>query len=51
MQIVILGAGFAGMYAALAAARLREANGVLPRDLEIALVGAGTAAGYPTEVV
>jgi NADH dehydrogenase len=38
MRIVILGAGFAGMYAALAAARLREANGVLPRDLEIALV-------------
>ena len=38
MRIVIIGAGFAGMYAALSSARLREINGVSPKDLEIALV-------------
>lgn len=37
-RIVIIGAGFAGMYAALAAARLRDAQGVSPDALEIALV-------------
>jgi NADH dehydrogenase len=44
--IVIIGAGFAGMYAALSAARLREIQGVLPEELEIALV-----APEPTLVV
>lgn len=37
-RIIIIGAGFAGMYAALSAARLREEQGVSPRKLEIALV-------------
>lgn len=30
MRLVIIGAGFAGMYAALSAARLREIRGVSP---------------------
>jgi NADH dehydrogenase len=38
MRIVIIGAGFAGMYAALSAARLRDIQGVSPNELEIALV-------------
>jgi NADH dehydrogenase len=38
MRLVIIGAGFAGMYAALSAARLRDIKGVSPDDLEIALV-------------
>lgn len=38
MRIVIIGAGFAGMYAALSAARLRDIQGVSPEQLEIALV-------------
>jgi NADH:ubiquinone reductase (H+-translocating) len=38
MRIVIVGAGFAGMYAALSAARLREIQGVTPETLEITLV-------------
>ncbi|MBR1167504.1 NAD(P)/FAD-dependent oxidoreductase [Bradyrhizobium liaoningense] len=38
MRLVIIGAGFAGMYAALSAARLREIHGVSPHELEIALV-------------
>ena len=38
MRLVIIGAGFAGMYAALSAARLREIQGVSPEQLEIALV-------------
>jgi len=46
MRIVIIGAGFAGMYAALSAARLRDMRGVSSRDLEIALV-----APEPTLVV
>src|SRR3569833_3089599 len=46
MRLVIIGAGFAGMYAALSAARLREITGVSARDLEIALV-----APEPTLVV
>jgi NADH dehydrogenase len=37
-RLVIIGAGFAGMYAALSAARLRDANRASVRDLEIALV-------------
>lgn len=37
-RLVIVGAGFAGMYAALSAARLREANKVSAEELEIALV-------------
>ncbi len=37
-RLVIIGAGFAGMYAALSAARLRDAQGVAPSDLEISLV-------------
>ncbi|MET0677316.1 MAG: NAD(P)/FAD-dependent oxidoreductase [Bradyrhizobium sp.] len=46
MRLVIIGAGFAGMYAALSAARLREIEGVSPKELEIALV-----APEPTLVV
>jgi NADH dehydrogenase len=46
MRIVIIGAGFAGMYAALSAARLRDIHGVSPEDLQIALV-----APEPTLVV
>jgi NADH dehydrogenase len=38
MRIVIVGAGFAGMYAALSAARLREIQGVASETLEITLV-------------
>jgi NADH dehydrogenase len=37
-RILIIGAGFAGMYAALSAARLRDAEGVSPDALEIVLV-------------
>ena len=46
MRLVIIGAGFAGMYAALSAARLRDIHGVSPEELEIALV-----APEPTLVV
>src|SRR5215510_6365736 len=46
MRLVIIGAGFAGMYSALSAARLREVHGVSPEELEIALV-----APEPTLVV
>ena len=46
MRLVIIGAGFAGMYAALSAARLRDIKGVSPAKLEIALV-----APEPTLVV
>ncbi len=46
MRLVIIGAGFAGMYAALSAARLRDIQGVSPEQLEIALV-----APQPTLVV
>ncbi|MFE0758533.1 NAD(P)/FAD-dependent oxidoreductase [Inquilinus sp. NPDC058860] len=46
MRLVIIGAGFAGMYAALSAARLRDIKGVPPGELEIALV-----APEPTLVV
>jgi NADH dehydrogenase len=46
MRIVIIGAGFAGMYAALSAARLRDIQGVSPEEFEIALV-----APEPTLVV
>jgi len=38
MRLVIIGAGFAGMYAALSAARLRDIQGASPEQLEIALV-------------
>src|SRR5262245_31570159 len=37
-HILIVGAGFAGMYAALSAARLRDAQGVSSDTLEIAVV-------------
>jgi NADH dehydrogenase len=37
-RLVIIGAGFAGMYAATSAARLRHLQGVSPDDLEIALI-------------
>jgi NADH dehydrogenase len=37
-RLVIIGAGFAGMYAALSASRLREASNGSGRGLEIALV-------------
>jgi NADH dehydrogenase len=46
MRLVIIGSGFAGMYAALSAARLRDIQGVSPEELEIALV-----APEPTLVV
>jgi NADH dehydrogenase len=46
MRLVIIGAGFAGMYAALSSARLRDIRGVSPEELEIALV-----APQPTLVV
>ena len=46
MRLVIIGAGFAGMYAALSAARLRDIQGISPEQLEIALV-----APEPTLVV
>jgi len=46
MRLVIIGAGFAGMYAALSAARLRDIQGISPEELEIALV-----APEPTLVV
>ena len=46
MRLVIIGAGFAGMYAALSAARLRDIQGVSPEEFEIALV-----APEPTLVV
>jgi len=46
MRLVIIGAGFAGMYAALSAARLRDIHGASPEELEIALV-----APQPTLVV
>jgi NADH dehydrogenase len=46
MRLVIIGAGFAGMYAALSAARLRDIKGVSPEEFEIALV-----APEPTLVV
>lgn len=46
MRLVIIGAGFAGMYATLSAARLRDIHGVSPEELEIALV-----APEPTLVV
>ena len=46
MRLVIVGAGFAGMYAALSAARLRDIRGATPKELEIALV-----APEPTLVV
>ena len=38
MRLVIIGSGFAGMYAALAAARLRDIEGVSPETLEIAII-------------
>ena len=38
MRLVIIGAGFAGMYSALSAARLRDIKGVSPEELEIALI-------------
>ena len=38
MRLVIIGSGFAGMYAALSAARLRDIAGVSPEKLEIAIV-------------
>ena len=37
-KLVVIGAGFADMCAVLSAARLREANGVSSRDLQIVLV-------------
>ncbi|GGI55131.1 NAD(P)/FAD-dependent oxidoreductase [Oxalicibacterium solurbis] len=46
MRLVIIGSGFAGMYAALSAARLRDIHGTSPKELEIALV-----APEPTLVV
>jgi NADH dehydrogenase len=37
-RLLIIGAGFAGMHAALSAARLRDLQGVSPDQLEIALI-------------
>ena len=36
-RIVIIGAGFAGMYAALSSARLRDVQGYTPDEFENAL--------------
>ena len=47
MRLIIIGAGFAGMYAALSAARLRDIQGASPEELEIALVAPGADAGDP----
>ena len=38
MRLVIIGAGFAGMYAALSSARLRDIKGAPPEKLEIMLI-------------
>jgi NADH:quinone reductase (non-electrogenic) len=38
MRLVIIGAGFAGMYAALSSARLRDIKGVSPKELDITLI-------------
>ncbi|UZE47454.1 NAD(P)/FAD-dependent oxidoreductase [Rhodopseudomonas sp. P2A-2r] len=38
MKLVIIGAGFAGMYAALSSARLRDIQGISPDELEIILI-------------
>ena len=46
MKLVIIGAGFAGMYAALSSARLRDIQGVSPEQMEIVLL-----APEPTLVV
>ena len=46
MKLVIIGSGFAGMYAALSSARLRDIQGVSPEQLEILLI-----APEPTLVV
>lgn len=46
MKLIIIGAGFAGMYAALSSARLRDIKGVTPEELEIMLI-----APEPTLVV
>lgn len=46
MRLVIIGAGFAGMYAALSSARLRDLQATSPAKLEIVLV-----ASAPTLVV
>lgn len=45
-RLVIIGAGFAGMYAALSAARLRDIHGFSSKELEITLVSS-----QPTLVV
>src|SRR5262249_26816879 len=47
MRLVIIGAGFAGMYAALSAARLRDIRGVSPKKLEIALVAPDPTLAFP----
>ena len=46
MRLVIIGAGFAGIYAALSSARLRDIQGIQPEEFEIALI-----APEPTLVV
>jgi NADH dehydrogenase len=46
MRLLIIGAGFAGMYAALSAARLRDIQGLSAGELQIALI-----APEPTLVV
>ncbi len=46
MRLVIIGAGFAGMYAALSSARLRDIQGISSAELEIVLI-----APQPTLVV
>ncbi|MCG6205806.1 NAD(P)/FAD-dependent oxidoreductase [Rhodopseudomonas sp. HC1] len=38
MRLVIIGAGFAGMYAALSSARLRDIEGVSPERMQITLI-------------
>lgn len=38
MRLAIIGAGFAGMYAALSSARLRDIEGLAPETLQISLI-------------
>src|SRR5690606_41689365 len=42
-EIIIIGAGFAGLLAALSAARLRDEKGVSPADLKITVVAPQSA--------
>jgi NADH dehydrogenase len=49
-RVLIIGAGFAGMYAATSAARLRDLQGVSPDDTEVALIAPGRGSTKPTRI-